>query len=97
MKGQWGSYAISHPTEAVNEVLPHCIPTLNPSPTHPTPPPLVQVLDSVRAFDGCGGATSEQLTDDGFFSIDIALEQPGGLGRIAVEVSPELQTRRLLY
>ena len=45
----------------------------------------LDVLAAVRRLPGCSGATSEQLTDDGLFSIDIALELPDGL-KVAIEV-----------
>jgi hypothetical protein len=37
----------------------------------------LQVLDAVRQLPGCAGASSEHLTDDGLFSIDIAVQLPG--------------------
>jgi hypothetical protein len=45
----------------------------------------LQVLDAVRQLPGCSGATSEHLTDDGLFSIDIAVQLPGDQ-KLAVEV-----------
>jgi hypothetical protein len=39
----------------------------------------------VRQLPGCSGAASEQATDDGLFSIDIAVQLPDG-SRLAVEV-----------
>ncbi|KAG1661634.1 hypothetical protein FOA52_007515 [Chlamydomonas sp. UWO 241] len=45
----------------------------------------LEVLAVVRQLPGCSGATSEQATDDGLFSIDIAVQLPDG-GRLAVEV-----------
>ncbi|KAG1673218.1 hypothetical protein FOA52_013098 [Chlamydomonas sp. UWO 241] len=44
-----------------------------------------QVLAVVRQLPGCSGATSEQATDDGLFSIDIAVQLPDG-SKLAVEV-----------
>jgi hypothetical protein len=44
-----------------------------------------QVLDAIRQLPGCSGATSEHKTDDGLFSIDIAVTLPGGRN-LAVEV-----------
>ncbi|KAG1675688.1 hypothetical protein FOA52_002397 [Chlamydomonas sp. UWO 241] len=38
----------------------------------------LQVLDVIRQLPGCSGAISEHLTDDGLFSIDIAVLLPGG-------------------
>ncbi|KAG1679152.1 hypothetical protein FOA52_000507 [Chlamydomonas sp. UWO 241] len=45
----------------------------------------LQVCDAVRQLPGCSGAISEHLTDDGLFSIDIAVQLPGGQ-KLAVEV-----------
>ncbi|KAG1672115.1 hypothetical protein FOA52_001702 [Chlamydomonas sp. UWO 241] len=45
----------------------------------------LEVLAVVRQLPGCSGATSEQATDDGLFSIDIAVQLPDG-SRLAVEV-----------
>jgi hypothetical protein len=45
----------------------------------------LQVLDAIRQLPGCSGASSEHLTDDGLFSIDIALQLPG-TKKLAVEV-----------
>ncbi|KAG1653888.1 hypothetical protein FOA52_011710 [Chlamydomonas sp. UWO 241] len=45
----------------------------------------LEVLAVVRQLPGCSGATSEQVTDDGLFSIDIAVQLPDG-SRLAVEV-----------
>jgi hypothetical protein len=45
----------------------------------------LQVLDAIRDLPGCSGATSEHLTDDGLFRIDIALQLPG-VQKLAVEV-----------
>ncbi|KAG1668968.1 hypothetical protein FOA52_001013 [Chlamydomonas sp. UWO 241] len=42
-----------------------------------------QVLDAIRQLPGCSDASSEHQTDDGLFSIDIAL--PGGNKKLAVE------------
>jgi hypothetical protein len=43
-----------------------------------------QVLDAIRQLPGCSGATSEHKTDDGLFSIDIAVQLPGNQ-KLAVE------------
>jgi hypothetical protein len=45
----------------------------------------LEVLAVVRQLPGCSGATCEQATDDGLFSIDIAVQLPDG-SRLAVEV-----------
>ncbi len=45
----------------------------------------LEVLAAVRQLPGCSGATSEQLTDDGLFSIDIALLLSDGT-KLAMEV-----------
>jgi hypothetical protein len=45
----------------------------------------LQMLDAVRQLPGCSGASSEHLTDDGLFSIDIAVQLPGSQ-KLAVEV-----------
>ncbi|KAG1669327.1 hypothetical protein FOA52_014889 [Chlamydomonas sp. UWO 241] len=45
----------------------------------------LEVLAVVRQLPGCSGATSEQATDDGLFSVDIAVQLPDG-SRLAVEV-----------
>ncbi|KAG1673210.1 hypothetical protein FOA52_013090 [Chlamydomonas sp. UWO 241] len=45
----------------------------------------LEVLAAVRQLPGCSGATSEQTTDDGLFSIDIAVQLLDG-SRLAVEV-----------
>ncbi|KAG1677580.1 hypothetical protein FOA52_014478 [Chlamydomonas sp. UWO 241] len=46
---------------------------------------VLDVLAVVRQLPGCSGATYEQATDDGLFSIDIAVHLPDG-SRLAVEV-----------
>jgi very-short-patch-repair endonuclease len=43
------------------------------------------VLGAIRLLPGCSGASSEHKTDDGLFSIDIALQLPGNQ-KLAVEV-----------
>ncbi|KAG1658036.1 hypothetical protein FOA52_014348 [Chlamydomonas sp. UWO 241] len=45
----------------------------------------LQVFDVVRQLPGCAGATSEHLTSDKLFSIDIAVKLPDGQ-KLAVEV-----------
>jgi predicted component of type VI protein secretion system len=45
----------------------------------------LEVLAVVRQLPDCSGAASEQATDDGLFSIDIAVQLPDG-SRLAVEV-----------
>ncbi|KAG1673221.1 hypothetical protein FOA52_013101 [Chlamydomonas sp. UWO 241] len=45
----------------------------------------LEVLAVVRQLPGCSGAASEQASDDGLFSIDIAVQFPDG-SRLAVEV-----------
>jgi hypothetical protein len=45
----------------------------------------LEVLAVVRQLPGSSGATSEQATEDGLFSIDIAVQLPDG-SRLAVEV-----------
>ncbi|KAG1660821.1 hypothetical protein FOA52_010246 [Chlamydomonas sp. UWO 241] len=45
----------------------------------------LEVLAVVRQLPGCSDATSEQATDDGLFSINIAVQLPDG-SRLAVEV-----------
>jgi hypothetical protein len=45
----------------------------------------LQVLDAVRQLPGCSEASSEHLTDDGLFSIDIAVQLRGDQ-KLAVEV-----------
>jgi hypothetical protein len=52
----------------------------------PTPSRVqLEVLAVVRQLPGCSGATCEQATDDGLFSIDIAVQLPDS-SRLAVEV-----------
>ncbi|KAG1672291.1 hypothetical protein FOA52_004306 [Chlamydomonas sp. UWO 241] len=46
----------------------------------------LQVLDAIRQLPSCSGASSEHQTDDGLFSIDIALQLPGSDQKLAVEV-----------
>jgi ABC-type transporter Mla MlaB component len=48
-------------------------------------PTQLQVLDEIRHLPGCSGATSGHLTDDGLFSIDIAVQLPGAQ-KLAVQV-----------
>ncbi|KAG1675396.1 hypothetical protein FOA52_012315 [Chlamydomonas sp. UWO 241] len=45
----------------------------------------LQVLDAIRQLPGCSGASSEHLTDNGLFSINIAVQLPGRK-KLAVEV-----------
>ncbi|KAG1679153.1 hypothetical protein FOA52_000508 [Chlamydomonas sp. UWO 241] len=45
----------------------------------------LQVLDAVRQLPDCSGASSEHLTDDKLFSVDIAVQLPCGQ-KLAVEV-----------
>ena len=44
-----------------------------------------EVLRVMRQLPGCSSAQGEQLTEDGLFSMDIALQLPSG-ARVAVEV-----------
>ncbi|KAG1655866.1 hypothetical protein FOA52_012516 [Chlamydomonas sp. UWO 241] len=45
----------------------------------------LEVLNAVCKLPGCSGASSEHLTDDRVFSIDIAVQLPGGQ-KLAMEV-----------
>ncbi|KAG1678754.1 hypothetical protein FOA52_012793 [Chlamydomonas sp. UWO 241] len=50
----------------------------------------LQVLHAIRQLPGCSGASSEHLTDNGLFSIDIAVQLPG-CQKLAVEMDGPTQ------
>ena len=54
----------------------------------------LRVLALVKELPGCSGAVSEQLTEDGLFSIDIALLIPAHGAKLAVEVDGPTHFRR---